>query len=46
MPIQVLGTYCNISVEDITVPKHWKKILKTEMSLPENGNQLLKSNLQ
>jgi len=48
MPIEVLGTYCKISVKDIAVPKHGKEILKTEteMSLSENGNQLLKSNLQ
>jgi hypothetical protein len=48
MHIQVLETYCKISIEDIIVPKHGKEILKieTEMSLSENGNQLLKSNLQ
>jgi len=48
MPIYILWTYCKISVEDITVPKKCKEILKTEteMSLSENGNQLLKSNLQ
>jgi hypothetical protein len=47
-PIQALGTYCKTSVEDITVPKYCKGILKTEleMSQSENGNQLLNSNLQ